>query len=275
MSDHGTLVPLRTDGSLTPLYCVHPVSGSGYVYAGLAEHLDPEQPLYGFEAPGFDDGDLPLTSIEALAERHLESLRSARPQGPYLLLGWSLGGVVAYHMAQLLAEAGEEVPLLIVVDATVPERFPMPSEKTFLHGFLRDLVMATGEPLDAVDALVLPHPEDVTAEAVWAAVTASEVLPEEFDEEFLQERYDVFRAHAQALFVYDHRGAYAGPMLLLQAADSPDERMRWETLADRLEKRKVAGNHNSIWTGEALGTLAGLIGQGLERARSAPASVEG
>ncbi|MEU2587722.1 alpha/beta fold hydrolase [Streptomyces avermitilis] len=277
MTDSTTLVPLREDGTHPPLYCVHPVSGSGYVYAGLAEPLGPQQPLYGFEAPGFDDGGAPLNSIEALAERHLASLRSARPRGPYLLLGWSLGGVVAYHMAQRLVEAGEEVPLLVLIDATVPQPFPLPPEKALLGAFLRDLVTAMGEPSGALDALLAPYPDDVTAAAVWTAVTAAggEVLPEEFDEEFLQERYDVFRAHAEALYAYEHRGPYAGRVLFLKAADSLDARTRWETLAADIERHTITGDHDSIWTGEAFAALAGLVRQGLERTRSAPAPVEG
>ncbi|MET7848262.1 alpha/beta fold hydrolase [Streptomyces avermitilis] len=277
MTDPTTLVPLREGGTHPPLYCVHPVSGSGYVYAGLAELLGPQQPSYGFEAPGFDDGGAPLNSIEALAERHLASLRAARPRGPYLLLGWSLGGVVAYHMAQRLVAAGEEVPLLVLIDATVPRSFPLPPEKGLLHAFLRDLVTATGERPEALDALLAPYPDDVTAEAVWTAVTAAggEVLPEEFDEEFLQERYDVFRAHAEALYTYEHRGPYAGRVLFLKAADSLDARTRWETLAPRVERHTITGDHDSIWAGEAFATLAGLVRQGLAQARSALAPAEG
>ncbi|MEU6378192.1 alpha/beta fold hydrolase [Streptomyces sp. NPDC046909] len=279
MTDTGTLIALgggAPEGGapaggavgegegLPPLYCVHPVSGSAYGYARLAPLLGPGQPLYGFEAPGYDDGGTPLTTIDALARRHLDSLRAARPHGPYLLLGWSLGGVVAYHMAQLLAEEGESVPLLVLVDATVPRPEPLPPEKHLLHYFLRDLVRALGEPLDALDELVAPLPEDITPQQLWPLV---EELDLDFDEDFLQERYDVFRAHTAALYTHEHRGAYDGQVLAVTAEGSDHERQRWETLAPHTRRHTIAGDHDSIWDGEGLTVLAGLVRQELGAVR--------
>ncbi len=135
-----SLVPLRAGGDGPPVYCVHPVSGSPYCYTDLASRLDAGTPVFGFEAPGFDGFDEPAGSIRELAEVHTATLRAARPHGPYRLLGWSLGGVVAFEMARLLAAEGEEVPLLVVIDAALPGTQPFPPGPALVRYFLHDFL---------------------------------------------------------------------------------------------------------------------------------------
>ncbi|MFD6778429.1 amino acid adenylation domain-containing protein [Streptomyces diastaticus] len=112
-----TLLPLRTTGSLPPLFCVHPAGGLAWPYAGLLPHLDPDQPLYGLQTPNLD-GTAPFPeTIEAMAATYAAALRTVQPHGPYRLLGWSFGGNVVQEIAVQLQEAGEEVALLAILDA--------------------------------------------------------------------------------------------------------------------------------------------------------------
>ncbi|WP_039801382.1 AMP-binding protein, partial [Nocardia araoensis] len=111
------LLPLRPGGSAAPLFCVHPVSGIAWSYAGLAAYLDPERPLYGLQTPVLASDEVMPDSIEEWARRYLELIRAKQPNGPYHLLGWSFGGVIAHEMAVQLQREGERVALLAVMDS--------------------------------------------------------------------------------------------------------------------------------------------------------------
>ncbi|MFG2082155.1 amino acid adenylation domain-containing protein [Micromonospora tulbaghiae] len=111
-----TLLALRGHGSLPPVFCIHPSSGMSWSYAGLLHHVDPETPLYGLQAAGLVDGDVMPESVEQMAEDYLSHIRRVQPEGPYQLLGWSFGGLVAHALAVRLEQAGEKVSLLAILD---------------------------------------------------------------------------------------------------------------------------------------------------------------
>ncbi|MER5638825.1 amino acid adenylation domain-containing protein [Kitasatospora sp. NPDC002227] len=111
------LLPLRAAGRGTPLFCVHPGGGISWAYTGLLRHLDPETPLYGLQARGLTEGGPRPATVREMAADYLTQIRAVRPEGPYRLLGWSFGGVVAHEMAVQLQAAGQEVELLALLDA--------------------------------------------------------------------------------------------------------------------------------------------------------------
>ncbi|MBB1242297.1 amino acid adenylation domain-containing protein [Streptomyces durbertensis] len=111
------LLPLRPHGTLPALFCVHPAAGLSWIYSGFLRHLEPERPVYGLQAHGLRDASQAPASIEEMAAAYVAEMRKAQPSGPYHLLGWSSGGVVAHAIAALLQEEGEEVGLLAVLDA--------------------------------------------------------------------------------------------------------------------------------------------------------------
>jgi amino acid adenylation domain-containing protein len=124
-SAHPVLVPIRPEGGLPPLFLV--AGGMGgeqelLVYARLTRYLDPDQPFYGLRARGVDDLVEPHGSVEAMAAEHLEEIRKVQPHGPYYISGSCVGGVVAYELVQQLRAAGEEVPVLILIDSNFPTR---------------------------------------------------------------------------------------------------------------------------------------------------------
>ncbi|SDH30826.1 non-ribosomal peptide synthase domain TIGR01720/amino acid adenylation domain-containing protein [Rhodococcus triatomae] len=104
------------EGTVAPLFCVHSVVGLAWSYAGLARHLGEDRPVYGLQSPYVCEGE-PIESIGDLAERYVREIRAVSPHGPYHLLGWSLGGVVAHEVAVRLQEQGEEVALLAMLDS--------------------------------------------------------------------------------------------------------------------------------------------------------------
>jgi enterobactin synthetase component F len=114
---YAPLIPIRRAGDERPLFCVHSVNGLSWGYAGLLRHLNPRTPVYGLQSYGFAPGQTPIHSIAGMAERYLADIREVQPSGPYRLLGWSLGGLVAFAMTERLESAGEQVELLTLLDA--------------------------------------------------------------------------------------------------------------------------------------------------------------
>ncbi|MCG1043369.1 amino acid adenylation domain-containing protein [Mycetohabitans sp. B8] len=112
------LLPIQPHGTRPALFCVHPVSGLSWHYRSLSSHLEADQPVYGLQARGLDGVSSPAPTIEAMAADYIDQIRRIQPNGPYYLLGWSLGGNVVHSMATQLEQQGERVALLAVLDAT-------------------------------------------------------------------------------------------------------------------------------------------------------------
>ena len=99
---------------------MHPAGGHVFPFLGLAQCLGPDQPCYGLQARGVEEAQTPHTRIEDMAACYIEALRSVQPEGPYLLGGWSMGGEIAFEMAQQLHARGQGVALLALLDARIP-----------------------------------------------------------------------------------------------------------------------------------------------------------
>ena len=110
------LVLLHEGGSRPPFFCVTAGDGNAVGFGALSRRLDPEQPFYALQPPGLDGRSRVPGSVEEMAERYLREIRRVAPHGPYLLGGRCLGTKVALELAQRLRAAGEEVPLLAILD---------------------------------------------------------------------------------------------------------------------------------------------------------------
>ncbi|KFI03115.1 non-ribosomal peptide synthetase DhbF [Bacillus spizizenii] len=111
------LLPLRTSGDKLPLFCVHPAGGLSWCYAGLMTNIGTDYPIYGLQARGIGQREELPKTLDDMAADYIEQIRTVQPKGPYHLLGWSLGGNVVQAMATQLQNQGEEVSLLVMLDA--------------------------------------------------------------------------------------------------------------------------------------------------------------
>jgi acyl transferase domain-containing protein/thioesterase domain-containing protein/nucleoside-diphosphate-sugar epimerase/acyl carrier protein len=122
---HPSLVAVRGQGRRPPLFVVHGAGGNVLNLWGVARHLPADRPVYGIQAAGIDGESDPDPTIEAMALRYVEAVRSVQPRGPYLLGGYSGGGVIALEMSKTLQARGDEVPLVVLLD-TVPRNIDRP-----------------------------------------------------------------------------------------------------------------------------------------------------
>ena len=117
------LVNIQPHGSSAPFFCVHAVGGQVINYGELSQELGLEQPFYGLQSPPANVFPESGISIEQMAALYNREIRSVQPAGPYLLGGWSMGGLVAWEMAQQLAKEGETIRLLALIDTTPPSKY--------------------------------------------------------------------------------------------------------------------------------------------------------
>ncbi|GAA3379184.1 hypothetical protein GCM10020367_61730 [Streptomyces sannanensis] len=135
------LLPLRPTGRCKPLFCVHPGGGISWSYCGLMNHLGPEYPVYAIQARSLGRPEPRPTSIEEMAADYVEQMRKVQPEGPYQVLGWSAGGLIAHAIATELQRQGERTALLAVLDAYPVgdvsfDEPPVPTERDVLVGML-------------------------------------------------------------------------------------------------------------------------------------------
>ena len=137
----GTLIAIQPAGSLPPLFCVSGKGGSVIIFRELAACLGAEQPFYGISHHGFEPGAFP-TTLRQLASCYAEVIREKQPNGPYHIAGYSAGGFVAFEIARLLQQAGEEVAFVGLID-TAAVREGAPAWKKYLR-MLRDRPLQNG-----------------------------------------------------------------------------------------------------------------------------------
>ncbi len=131
------ILPLRSQGCHSPLFCIHPGGGISWSYCGLMKHLGPDYPIYAVQARGLARPEPRPTSIEQMAADYTDQIRKVQPHGPYHLLGWSAGGLIAHAVATELHQRGEQTALLAILDAYPIgalsfEEPPVPNERAIL-----------------------------------------------------------------------------------------------------------------------------------------------
>lgn len=112
----------RDGGPKTPFFLVAGMFGNVLNLRHLAQLIGGDRPFYGLQARGLYGDAEPHRSIPEAAADYIAELRQVQPHGPYLLGGFSGGGLTAWEMARQLEDAGEEVATLVLLDTPLPMR---------------------------------------------------------------------------------------------------------------------------------------------------------
>ncbi len=123
------LVPMHTSKSthLTPFFLVAGMFGNVLNLRHLAQLIGNDRPFYGLQARGLYGDHEPHETFEEMASDYIKEMKTVQPEGPYILGGFSGGGITAYEMSKQLKEAGEEVSELIFLDTALPYNDPLSS----------------------------------------------------------------------------------------------------------------------------------------------------
>ncbi|MFI9235091.1 amino acid adenylation domain-containing protein [Streptomyces sp. NPDC053079] len=260
------LLPLRpaAPGDKAPLYCVHPAGGLSWCYAGLIRHLPADVPIYGLQAQGVGPATaaepLPKT-LEELAAHYVDRLREVQPEGPYRLMGWSTGGIIAQAMATRLQDLDAGVELLAILDAYPAEGFrelPVPDQAEALEA----LLAMGGYGPDSLEGkpFELAHVTEVLRREGSPLASLDDATIEALNRTYLNTNHLV-RA-------FDHR-VFDGDVLFFRATvDTIDDALTPETwtpyVTGRIDNTDVACSHKDMTLPEPIAHIASVIADRLQ-----------
>ncbi|MEV0388562.1 amino acid adenylation domain-containing protein [Nonomuraea sp. NPDC050643] len=206
----GPLTTLSPGGPGRPLVLVHPVGGSVLCYAGLAELMGRDRPVYGLTARGADGAEPPLESVEEMAKCYLDALDTAGLPPDRLLGGWSMGGVIALEMARQASGSYE----VLMIDSWAPH-LAVPGgldEAGTFALFAEDLGLTAGADF-GIDADTV---RGMSVEARHDLLRRACDLPPDR----LRAAAGVFAANVRAITGYRLDRPFDGPVTLVRAVGS-------------------------------------------------------
>jgi acyl transferase domain-containing protein/thioesterase domain-containing protein len=276
-----SLVGLQTGGSRRPFFCVHPSGGNVFCFVHLARHLGNDQPFYALQSKGLNVGESPHTRVEEMAAYYLEALRVVQPSGPYLLGGWSMGGLVAFEMARQLRARGEEVGLLALLDTQAfnQHRAGEVEETSHLINFANELALSWGLEVTWKDLglkredLAQLKPDEQLDHVVRRAKEVG-AIPADAELFEGQHLLKVFRANAGAMSRYIPQ-TYDGRMTLIRTDDharevTQDPTLGWGRVVEGgVDAHAIDASHYTMVREPFVREVARVLAACLERAREA------
>ncbi|MFF4819083.1 amino acid adenylation domain-containing protein [Kitasatospora sp. NPDC001309] len=233
------VLAVRPTGGSRPLFCVHGAVGLGWPFLTLAAEIDTDIPVYAFQTGGVRSPEKTPESVREIAGKYLGEMLEIQPVGPYRILGWSFGGLVAHEIAVQLQARGEQVELLADLDGYPGTGAPaeeLPDDRAVLAELLERAGLPGDGPLDPGTA------RRRLAEAGNALA--------ELDETELVRLLGVIRTHS-ALGEAHRPGRFQGDLLLFaatrgRAPGDPDEESWQAHVTGRILRHPVDSDHDSM-----------------------------
>jgi thioesterase domain-containing protein len=116
---HSHIVHFRSDGAGSSVICFPGSGGNVHIFREMAAALPQGHPVYGIDLGWLCEQTNDFT-VEELATFYIDVVRSLQKDGPYLLCGYSFGGLLAYELAVRLMEEGHDVAAVALLDAPNP-----------------------------------------------------------------------------------------------------------------------------------------------------------
>lgn len=223
----------QSDGEVKNLFLPHPWGGHLFWYQDLIRFLPSELRVIGFKAVGLDEENEPHETVEEMANAYVKELLQLQPKGPYYLGGSSMGGMIAFEMAEILTEMGEQISLLFMIDTPGPGQLPayLKSDNDIF------------EYLKMSQEKGLPIEKKSQGIGDWTKTEVKSVLGKGF--------IDVILLHAKATYDYRPRNTQSGRLIYFKAAQ-PGEVFQisekpWQAfLHHPIEVLIIGGNHFSM-----------------------------
>jgi thioesterase domain-containing protein len=226
--------------------------------------MGPAATVFGLQASGIDGVSAPGTTVEQMAGAYLDEVRAVQPRGPYLLAGYSGGGLIAFEMARRLDQAGEPIGVLAFIDTFHP-RMPLPQidMRTRLDRLRRE---GTSYLRDGLDRLRKSLQDARDGRRLAKHVAAGEPIPLALRELHLIRHFE----RAQSRYRPE---PWPGKALLFRA-EQIDYYFRaggplygWDqSVLGGIEVIPVPGNHDSIMLGANAVRIANRLVQAIAEA---------
>jgi amino acid adenylation domain-containing protein len=279
------LVEFQAAGSRHPLFLIHPSGGNVLCYSHLARRLGSDQPVYGIQTPGLYRERPLYTRIEDMAAYYIEVIRTIQTEGPYSIGGWSLGGVVAFEMAQQLTAQQQKVEHLLMLDSG-----PWRAEEKSIDD--EDAAEILLEALKDYEPVLMKEIEplqgDERIDYLLKKAISMDFLPPDFEVAQAHHLLTVEKTNERAMEQYVPQ-LYPGRVTVFKAVPPiavqlsgvstgsgearevlPDSTMGWEELAaGGVQVIDVPGTHGTMLTPPYVETVALRIRACLDDARTA------
>lgn len=262
----GSIVRLRSAGTLPPIYAIPGIGGNVVGLSALARALGPDQPFFAFESPGLDGSEPPLTSIDAIAERYAQEIASEE-RGPYHLLGLCWGAAVVSEMARKLGALGRPPAAIALIDPTSILRQTTPRLGSDEASFLRSRLELYWDEFREGDW------RDRTRLLASKARRAAKLIAGGEERKQSQSEINLFRvteANKDAVVQYAPMRLEARSRIFITRyrGDGEDPRLEWLTILDpRPEIIPVSGaNAGDAISPVNAGELAAALGSWLRTA---------
>lgn len=258
------LVPIQTGGTKPPLFFVHPIGGEVYGYTPLARYLGADQPFYGIQARGLDGKQAPFHDIVAMAVEYTAEVLRVQPHEPFLLGGYSLGGTIAFEMAQQLYAQGHRQIHVMILDEEAPGsaasgfRSVLNITRNFPHWLLHHVVQ---RPENELRASVRRNLEKFARRIKQSVGKKLDSSPEAYEAGLagivditqLPEMHRKVNAALYEAWVNYQPHTYPGRLMLFRTQAQPllsgfGKDKGWKGLtAEGVEVKFVPGNHNNMY----------------------------
>jgi non-ribosomal peptide synthase protein (TIGR01720 family) len=245
----GELFALNRSAAATALFCLPASNGSVLDYIRLGELLAGDAAVLGFDRDAISHIPPGSASVEQIAAVYAQIMRGYQPHGPYLLAGWSFGGISAFEVARLVIQAGEQVALLCVID--IPAGLPQPAMAAGRAGQIQAALEELAASQDQ------PAPPAALLTALAAIDLNQDVLTTLGHDQTAALLHRLHRS-ATALSAYTPR-PLATDITLYQAAGFPwpwDLTATWQPHVRHITHHLIPGHHNAPLTEPHVRTLA-------------------
>ncbi len=258
------LVALNNKPNQNTVYCVHPVGGNVFCYRDFAQLWQGK--VFGVQSIGLDSEETPLTTIKEMANVYTQAILDKQLAGPILILGWSMGGLIALEMARIISKKGREVKVAIL-DTWVPTatgNFKSTSNLSLVNAFFSDItegkhphiLSENGNAAD--DVLIKRGKEWLLARGI--DVSLSDVM--------LTRLFNIYKSNHMAISSHIPLTTKA-PILFIDAIRRDSALLDYleplshsdvwlEALPD-VTKREIDANHFQVISAEALQDLLPMV----------------
>ncbi|HET9284843.1 MAG TPA: amino acid adenylation domain-containing protein [Candidatus Angelobacter sp.] len=263
--DASILVEIQPQGQGSPIFCVHPIGGGVLCYWDLAKALGHERPIFGLQAPAASPDQGPLTTIEEIASLYIKHIQRVQPAGPYLLAGWSMGGLIAYEIAQQLTTMGETVGFLGLFDTHPPSNSSsvrVREDLPILAQFGADMMRLAGKDAIGMRDHFLKLAPQEQRQFVFETLHNEGMLTVETE---LDELVGIFARHSTALEKYSlHQAKHPITLFSTTQSQAQDLQEEWKFWSQSgLNSIEVPGDHYSMIKYPHVEKLAVLLNETL------------
>jgi thioesterase domain-containing protein/acyl carrier protein len=278
----GCLVPLRANGSISPLFCIHPAGGFANIYEHLARQLPAEIPVFAIQSRALTGERTEHASIIEMAQHYASIIAQQAPHGTVHLLGFSFGGFVAVEAAAILERSGRTVAHVALIDSDLRWIGEGCMKQEFLRRHIAEIYGTFSLELGLLRPLAQPEltafaaeleteinrvAPEMRVEQVLRAIHARGYVSAELPDSVMRQYLALFLAHTDLLGGFSPPAVRA-PLSVWSGTETQGEGHHWRRCTTgAFRESAIDGNHYDLMVSPLVDSLAAELAATLKRSR--------